>query len=200
MMTAGVRAGALWRWYEELCRIQMLQLAQAVTGPRQALARRRLPDQGGVYAFWWTGGLDRFRSTDFNGDLDLHGPGGRRVRIRIDEEWLGLETGLPIPLYVGKNANHMGKRIGQHLRLKEERMMPLGRQAAKRQRPTTSCQLRAGVEHMFPEEKDTRSLILTNVGLSFVVLDGDEQAANRFFLEDLAIGLMRPPLNIDIER
>lgn len=72
--------------------------------------------------------------------------------------------------------------------------------ARKAKPPTTSCQLRAGVEHMFPKETDTRSLVLDNVGLSYVVLDGDEQAANRFYLEDLAIGLMRPPINIDIER
>jgi len=43
-------------------------------------------------------------------------------------------------------------------------------------------------------------LVLDNLGLSFVVLDGDNHAANRFYLEDLAIGLMRPMLNIDIER
>ena len=53
---------------------------------------------------------------------------------------------------------------------------------------------------MFPEERDTRSLVLDNIGLSFVKLDGDKHAANRFYLEDLAIGLMRPPLNVDIER
>ena len=47
---------------------------------------------------------------------------------------------------------------------------------------------------------DTRSLNLQNVGMSFVELHGDDHAANRFYLEDMAIGLMRPPLNIDIER
>ena len=31
-------------------------------------------------------------------------------------------------------------------------------------------------------------------------LGGDEHAANRFYLEDLAIGLMRKILNIDVER
>ena len=53
---------------------------------------------------------------------------------------------------------------------------------------------------MFPAEEDTRTLILDNIGLSTVALDGDENSANRFYLEDLAIGLMRPPLNVDIER
>lgn len=66
--------------------------------------------------------------------------------------------------------------------------------------PTTSCQLRAGVEHLFPNEPDTRTLVLDNVGFSFVELHGDEHAANRFYLEDMVIGLMRPPLNVDIER
>jgi hypothetical protein len=60
--------------------------------------------------------------------------------------------------------------------------------------------LRAGVEHLFPRELDSRTLILENVGLSYVLLDGDAHAANRFYLEDLAIGLMRPPFNVDIER
>ena len=46
----------------------------------------------------------------------------------------------------------------------------------------------------------TRSLVLDNIGLSLVTLDGDDHAANRFYLEDLAIGLMRPPFNLDIER
>jgi hypothetical protein len=44
------------------------------------------------------------------------------------------------------------------------------------------------------------NLILENIGLSYVSLDGDANAANRFYLEDLAIGLMRPPFNVDIER
>jgi hypothetical protein len=47
---------------------------------------------------------------------------------------------------------------------------------------------------------NTRDLVLDNVGLSWVLLDGDDHAANRFYLEDLAIGLMRPILNIDVER
>jgi hypothetical protein len=42
--------------------------------------------------------------------------------------------------------------------------------------------------------------VLESVGLSPVKLDGDENAASRFYLEDMAIGLMRPPLNVDVER
>jgi len=43
-------------------------------------------------------------------------------------------------------------------------------------------------------------LIREHVGMSYVALDGDEHAANRFYLENLAIGRMRPLLNMDVER
>ena len=36
--------------------------------------------------------------------------------------------------------------------------------------------------------------------MSYVLLDGPIHAANSFYLEDMAIGLMRPPLNVDVER
>ena len=70
----------------------------------------------------------------------------------------------------------------------------------KSKAPTTSCQLRAGYERLFRTDATPVGSILDNVGLSFVVLNGDEHARNRFYLEDLAIGLMRPPLNVDVER
>jgi hypothetical protein len=159
-----------------------------------------LPNKGGVYAFWWTGPADILMSKDCNRLLDLPGPGGRRILLKLDDEWLGLSTNLPLPLYIGKNASNISKRVGQHLCLAAQRLLPLGNGAAKQRPPTTSCQLRAGVEHLFPREADTRALVLKNVGLSFVALHGDDHAANRFYLEDLAVGLMRPPLNVDIER
>jgi hypothetical protein len=120
--------------------------------------------------------------------------------LHLDDEWLGIRTNLPIPLYAGKNADSIAKRIGQHLRLKDGHITPMFEGYRKQIRPTTSCQARAGIEHLFPRMSDTRSLVLDNVGLSWVELDGDEHAANRFYLEDLAIGLMRPILNIDVER
>jgi hypothetical protein len=122
------------------------------------------------------------------------------VAIYLDDEWLGMTADLPIPIYVGKTADSLAKRVGQHLRIMDTRTTPLFEGSRKQPRPTTSCQLRAGVEHLFPRMKDTRALVLDNVGLSYVVLHGDQHAANRFYLEDLAVGLMRPALNIDIER
>jgi hypothetical protein len=118
----------------------------------------------------------------------------------MDDEWLGFETALPIPLYVGKTAGSIGERISQHLILSQDRLTPTFEGHRKQDRPTTSCQARAGVEHLFPSLESTRGLVLDNLGLSWVELEGDGQAANRFYLENLAIGLMRPILNVDIER
>jgi len=199
-MPAIVHGGNLGRWFEELCRIHVSSLVGACKANGCALQPQTLPSRGGVYVFWWTGPVDILASSQCNRLLELPGPGGRRVLLKLDDEWLGLSTGLPLPLYVGKNSSNISKRVGQHLRLAAHRMLPLGEGAVKQRRPTTSCQLRAGIEHLFPREADTRSLILKNVGLSFVVLHGDDHAANRFYLEDLAVGLMRPPLNVDIER
>lgn len=202
-MAAGVHGGNLGRWFEQLCRIRYPQIKQIVAFNLKMLKAGLLPHEGGVYAFWWVGSHDMLKTDACNRKLELHGPGGRRVLLEIDDEWLGLDTDLPIPLYVGKSAGSLAKRVGQHLRLSAKRMLlPPSKDnvEAKATRPTTSCQLRAGVEHFFPDEQDTRMLVLENVGLSYVKLDGDEHAANRFYLEDLAIGLMRPPLNVDIER
>jgi hypothetical protein len=199
-MTAVVHGGNLGRWFEELCRIKHAQIKQVAQSTGKSLKPSALPHKGGVYAFWWTGPRDVLKSNNCNRHLVLHGPGGRPVPIEINDEWLGLDTDLPIPLYVGKNASNLAKRIGQHLRLGDERMLPLGDRKTKHSLPTTTCQLRAGIEHWFQHESDTRTFILEYVGLSYVILDDAEHAVNRFYLEDLAIGLMRPPFNIDIER
>jgi hypothetical protein len=199
-MAGAVHAGSQLRWHEALCRIQVEKLRDITAEGGRALRPARLPQKGGVYAFWWTGSDALLASPECNRQIELHGPGGRPVLLHLDDEWLGLPTGLPIPLYVGKNADSIARRTGQHLRLNDDRITPTFDGHRKQERPTTSCQARAGLEHLFPRMENTRDLILDNVGLSWVVLDGDDHAANRFYLEDLAIGLMRPILNIDVER
>jgi len=101
---------------------------------------------------------------------------------------------------VGKTADSIAKRVGQHLRLKENRVTSTFEGHRKQERPTTSCQVQASVEHFFPSLQNTRDIILDHMGLSYVILNGDEHSVDRFYLEDLAVGLMRPPLNIDVER
>jgi hypothetical protein len=199
-MPSTVQVGSLGRWFEELCRIGYPRLRDLAVDDGTSLRPKALPKNGGVYVFWWTGSHELLCQVACNRDLTLVGPGGRPVHLNLDNEWLGISTRLPIPMYGGKTAESVAKRVGQHLRLSQARMLPMGGGAIKARRPTTSCQLRAGIEHLFPNEADSRSLTLDNVGLSLVELSGDDNAANRFYLEDLAVGLMRPPLNVDIER
>lgn len=194
-VAGAVHGGSLGRWFEKLCRIECPRLQEVTSAGGTRLKRHALPDRGGVYAFWWTGRIAKLRRR--HPELELSGPGGRRVRLMIDAEWLGLSAELPVPLYVGKTATSISKRVRLHMLLGTKKLPSGGR---RKSRPTTSCQLRSGVDHFFPKESDTRDLMLRNVGLSFVCLHGDSEAANRFYLEDLAIGLMRPPFNIDIER
>lgn len=199
-MPGPVHAGSQFRWHEELCRIRVPKLRTIVQDDGRALQGGKLPKKGGVYCFWWTGGPDLLKSAECNRHIELVGPDGRPVTLAFDDEWLGLGTGLPLPLYVGKNADSITSRVGQHLMLATARITPMFEGTKKQPRPTTSCQARAGIEHLFPKMADTRGLVLENIGLSWVELGGDDNAANRFYLEDLAIGLMRPILNIDVER
>ncbi len=197
---AVVHGGQQGRWFEELCRIKHETIETIVRKNRCGLAAGKLPKCGGVYAFWWTGDANLFRSKGCQRTWLLPGPKGRTVFLEIDDEWLALDTGLPIPLYVGKCADDLASRIGQHLRLGTAQLR-VGRKRKHLDRgPTTSCQLRAGIENFFPGEPAPKELILANVGLSYVCLNGDEFAANRFYLEDLAIGQLRPPINVDVER
>ena len=199
MNRATLNPGNLGRWFEELCRIKHESLREIVVSSGIRLSPAALRKQGGVYTFWWTGPVEMLRDEAAH-NITLHGPGGRQVQLNFSDEWLGLSTKLPVPLYVGKTAGSIAKRIGQHLRLGDIRMLDPTGNPKKQKHPTTSCQLRGGIDHIFPNERDTRTLMLSNVGVSYVILDGSEHAANRFYLEDLAIGMMHPPFNVDIER
>jgi len=197
---ATVQVDSLALWIEDLQKVRVKYLRDVAVPSGIRLRPGVLPEEGGVYAFWWTGERNLLKMATCNRDIVLVGPRGRPVALHIDDHWLRLESESPIPLYVGKNADSMAKRAGLHLCLGQKRILPLGKKAEKAKARTTSCQLRAGIDHMFPHESDTRSLTLNNVGFSYVLLDGDEHAANRFYLEDRAIGTMTPPFNIDVER
>jgi len=173
-MTGAVHAASQLRWHEQLCRIQIPKLRNIAADHGRSLRASQLPQKGGVYCFWWTGNAKLLCGADCNRRIELQGPAGRVVALQLDDEWLGLQAELPIPLYVGKNADSIAKRVGQHLRLKDVRVTPTFDGYRKQARPTTSCQARAGIEHLFPRMTETRSLVLDNVGLSWVELDGDE--------------------------
>lgn len=117
-------------------------------------ARVRCSVGGRRLLFLWTGDLELLRSPACNRFVELAGPGRRPVTLHVDDEWLGLGAALPIPLYIGKAADSLAKRAGQHLRLTDLRTTPVFEGYRKQPRPTTSCQVRAGVEHLFPTLTD----------------------------------------------
>lgn len=86
------------------------------------------------------------------------------------------------------------------MQLGTARGLALGVEALGEKRKTSSNQVRDRIERMFLIVKDTRELILNNIGLSYKILDGDEESVNRFYLEDKMIGDLFPIFNIDIER
>lgn len=160
-----------------------------------------IPNSGGVYGFWWTGTLSDFINKKVNRVISFKGPNGRIVEIEFTDEWIQeIQVNGNIPLYVGKTADSLKNRLGLHLQLKTRRGLSMGINALSEDRKTSSNQMRDRIERMFLEEPDSRNLILHNVGLSYVVLDGDLESANRFYLEDRAIGEFLPLFNIDIER
>lgn len=156
----------------------------------------RVPEEAGVYAFWWCGPRDQILKG--NRTLVLKGPKGQPVEVEYGEWW---PSDLVYPcLYVGKSTN-LRARFGLHIkngspgRLHEAH--PEHHKAALR---TTSCQLRWGIEHVFPGEQEPLTVIRSHVGFSWCTDFADNAVAERFYLEDLLVGLWRPWFNIDSER
>jgi hypothetical protein len=65
---------------------------------------------------------------------------------------------------------------------------------------TTSCQLRFGIEHVFPHEKQPLKLIFNHVGFSYRTDFPENAIAERFYEEDRLVGIWRPWFNVDSER
>jgi len=156
-----------------------------------------IPESAGLYAFWWMGDKDRLMNA--NRHIVLKGPGG----IDVDIEWLDWwpkELDYPC-LYVGKTTN-LRKRFGQHLMRKTlGRANPNVPPSNRKVKPvTTSCQLRSGIEHTFKDNTDPLQLIYDNVGFSFMTEFTGNQVVERFYGEDLLVGVLRPWYNIDSER
>ncbi len=158
------------------------------------------PSFGGVYVFWWRNTVEQFFQSLQNRFLHFHGPNGVALEWGIRRDSLRVaENGL-LPLYVGKNASDIAKRVGLHLKLKTSRTVPGKAVNGVCERMTTSCQVRDRLDRLFPNLQDTRALALDNLALSYVKLQGDSAFVERFFLEDLAVGLLRPIFNVDSER
>lgn len=159
-------------------------------------------EQGGVYVFWWMNNsfesLKPFFAPYCTRKYELKGKrvvgitateNYHSIEIEITDEWLSRYKGN-IPLYVGKSADSILKRMLLHLQINKD----------KYKGKSTSDQLRRGIERLFKEYPNTADLIVNHVGFSFINLHGPNNVINRFYLEDYAIGKLMPLFNIDIER
>lgn len=158
------------------------------------------PGFAGVYAFWWRDSATAFLHAMGNRTLHFHGPSGAQLSWKLSLADLKVASNGFIPLYVGKNASDIARRIGLHLKLKTPRTVAAGAVGGICRRMTTSCQVRDRLDRLFPQYADTRPVALHNLALSYVRLDGQQGFIRRFFLEDLAIGLLQPVFNADSER
>jgi hypothetical protein len=133
-----------------------------------------------------------------NRTLVLKGPKGAHVTVEY-RDWWPADLTYPC-LYVGKSTN-IRKRFALHIKRK-----CLGRlhdphlEHHKASPNTSSCQLRWGIEHIFPHEPDPLSIVRNSVGFSYRTDFRDNPIAERFFEEDRLVGLWRPWFNIDSER
>lgn len=181
--------------------VNLLDVVDHLSDGSYRLKPNIFPNSGAVYVFWWTGSINRFMDENVNRIISFKGPNGRRVEIEFSDEWINqIRVDGKIPLYVGKTAESLHKRLSLHLQLKTKRGLSIGENALVEERKTTSNQVRDRIERMFLHEVDIRELMLHNIGLSYVLLNGDIESANRFYLEDKAIGELLPLFNIDIER
>lgn len=172
--------------------IKSIQSIQQITKNN----RIALPETAGVYAFWWIG--DRQQLLNSNRYIVLKGPNEQRVEVEY-REWWPDELTYPC-LYVGKSTN-IKKRFSLHIkRGSPGRLHAAHTQNHKAKPKTTSCQLRWGIEHIFPDDSNPLRLINTSVGFSYRDDFDDNAIAERFFEEDRLVGVWRPWFNIDSER
>lgn len=158
--------------------------------------RINLPSKAGVYAFWWIG--EKKVLLNGNRHIVLKGPGENPVDVYY-RDWWPPELEYPC-LYVGKSTN-IKKRFSLHLKRGSSKRLHSISEGNEKQKPvTTSCQLRFGIEHVFPNHDAPLSIINDNVGFSFSTDFGDDAIAERFFKENQLIGAWRPWFNIDSER
>jgi hypothetical protein len=128
--------------------------------------------------------------------LLVHGPGGNERNLTMREDHFTEISGSVLcrsaKIAVGEKS-HLANRTGLHFKLKTPSVVSLG----KGHEITTICQMRDRLDRLFDEMDDTREMIIQNLSLSIV---REDDWMMRFFLEDLAIGLFRPPFNVDCKR
>ena len=159
------------------------------------------PNHGGVYAFWWDGaGQSSIAELAAGQILHFKGPHGvADFSLEASKLLNHHAQNGHTPLYVGKSFGSIAVRIGQHLCLGSPRTVPKEECNGVSKRKRSTCQLRDRLDRLFPNMDDTRPL-LEKIRVSWIELCGEPHFAERFFLEDLAIGIFRPAFNVDTER
>lgn len=155
-----------------------------------------LPEEPGIYAFWWIG--DKKELLDSKTNLILSGPNKKGIPITFGDWW---PSDLDYPcLYVGKSTN-IKRRFSLHIKNKSKaRLHSIDEEGNKERAKTTSCQLRYGIEHIFRDEEYPLEIIHNKVGFSYKTDFPKQAVVERFYTEDLYIGTWRPWFNIDSER
>lgn len=167
-------------------RIEQIFQAQAID----------LPEEPGVYAFWWLG--SKLELMAANRHIVLKGPKEQPVDVEY-RDWWPPELVYPC-LYVGKSTN-IKNRFSRHIKRGSPGRLHQSLIGNHKAKPcTTSCQLRFGIEHVFPGEANPLNLIFKSVGFSFRTDFTDNAIAERFYEEDRLVGIWRPWFNIDSER
>jgi len=159
-------------------------------------SRIDLPEEPGVYAFWWVGPKETLMNS--NRHIVLRGPNQRPLKVEYID-WWPPELKFPC-LYVGKSTN-IKKKFSNHLkRGSPQRLHPIADGNLKQKPATTSCQLRHGIEHLFENNSNPLDIINNSVGFSYSTNFDKNATAERFFTEDRLIGTWRPWFNIDSKR
>lgn len=100
-------------------------------------SRTQIPEDSGVYAFWWLGLKSDLMAA--NRHIVLKGPKKRPVEVEY-RDWWPPELSYPC-LYVGKSTN-IKKRFSLHIKRHSSGRLHQPQPGKRKAKPcTTSCQL-----------------------------------------------------------
>lgn len=162
--------------------------------------KKSLPDSAGVYVFWWKGDLELLTEKLISCHYELKGPHNRenQIKVKFDKKWIDKATvNDGICLYVGKSTN-IRQRVVGHIKPKTSDIWKNNEHYSFHKKPNTTSQLRIGLERIF--KKDCLDLIKEHVFISWIPLEGDKHAINRFYIENKMISHHLALFNIDVER
>ncbi len=161
-----------------------------------ASGKLNLPNKPGIYAFWWIGPKKELLGSQKN--IILSGPNKKDIHTSFDKN--KTEDLIYHCLYIGKTTN-IKKRFSLHVKNgSKKRLHKVKTDGRKIKAVTTSCQLRYGIEHIFPSEKNPLTILHDKVGFSYNTDFPHTEVAERFYKENLLIGKWRPWFNLDSER